>query len=400
MAIEIQPLTISVAGAQLTPSGKSFTQGIFANEAFTAIHGAFTDVTSGLVSWKTIDVSNPLSPVVSNWVLTDTSFLGSDLEVNAYSNSHENMFYFDETAGFVYCLFRDSGEFHLCRITLATGLVEYSNALFKFASTFAVGSPVRGIAVSGGYLFVLHHETATNLTKLSRWSLSLATTWTTDHSVDLEIVSTHSVVVKYAAQPEVTGMALADDGNLLVFVDSNNVCYKYASINLSFFGITSFAGAGVGVLFNRNGLIYTTNSSLETTTDGLIINEWQDKSTGFASQEKSIINIPDRRVLVGENATVEVTFQIRDGFGAPMTSLVGDLCRFSIVTSRGVIDGDDAALGTSTGSVFRDGNGVPTTRQLDVAFDSTATAKVYFQSARRSTSQSIRDRLRIVYPAQ
>lgn len=152
-------------------------------------------------------------------------------------------------------------------------------------------------------------------------------------------------------------------------------------------------------MLTRNGYIYQTSSAFTTVTS-LVLQRWLDKSTSIISQEKSIFKVPDRLIQIGENTTAQLIFEARDGFGAQMPLLSGGLCRFTIVTNRGVLDGDDAALSANVGGPFRTGNDVPVARQVDVAFDGSGVAIAYFQSARRSGAQSVEDIVRVIYPAQ
>jgi hypothetical protein len=400
MAIEIQSLSITVTGSQLTSSGHGVVRALFANEAFSLIYGVFRDAsTPSQFNWKKIDVTNPGSPAVSTWTVTDTS-----QPSNQTSNAHGNGFFYDAASGFVYGVYMTTAP-KLCvmRINLATGLVEYSSKELLLTGISADWvMPVLGVALTPAADLVVLVGGAAGAVRICKWNLSLLSgTWSTSSTITSNATSTVFNSVKFGTQPTPSsGLTLAADGNLLVFYDSNDSASKYLATDLSFSGSTAFPVSDLGTAFSRNGYIYQTNGAFFDTSSNLVISKWLDRSTAVVSQDKSIVSMTDRIVQVGESISLPVTLKAKDGFGAPMTALSGAVCRFSVVTNRGTIDTDDAALSLSSVGPFRDGNNVPLSRQVDATFDGSGQATAYFQSARTSSLQSIEDVVRITYPAQ
>lgn len=393
MAIEIQSQLITVPGAQLTTSGSGVVYGMFANEAFSMIYAVVRDATNNAeFNWKRIDVTNPSAPAVSPWSVTDSSYPTNT------GDSHGNGLFFDTTTGLAYGLFLTTGKINLMRINISTGLVEYSNrelTLFGGASTF---TSVLGVAIAGGSLFALLLA-STGVIVIAKFTMSdFNSTWSNSVGWVTNVFASSWNTVKSGAQPVPSaGLTVAQDGNLLVFYDVNNTAAKYLASSLMFSGTTAFAVADMGTAFSRNGYIYQTNQNFFTTTN-LTIQKWLDRSTAVISQDKSVVSMPDRIVQVAENTSLAVTFKARDGFGTPMTNLNGLMCRFHVVTNRGVIDGDDGAISASSTGPFRDGNNVPILRQVDVPFNASGEAVAYFQSARYASTQSVEDIVRITYP--
>lgn len=360
---------------------------------------------SGPVYWRRIDISNPLAPTGNAWAPTNTVHPSESGSSDTLAD--QNMFYHDVASGFVYFVYNDSAgdgmHAFLGRVNLSTGLTEFGGKqLLSAQGALAFDNPIRGLAVTGGNVFVVHEITGGEW-RISKYALSAFTFTTTPDNAAIGTGNGVNALIRMQPLSNLqssnipVGLTVASDGKLLVFYDDSNRVEKYNATTLLYEGVTTWSASDISCVFERGGFLWTLNDVVAT--ENIVLTRWFDASTNVISREKSRFVLPDRVVYVGEIDSVAIQFHARDDFGAPMTTLSGQTCRFEIVTNRGIIDADDAALSlSSTQSTFRNSSGVPLTRQLVVPFNGSGIATAYFQSVRTAGEQFVLDQIRIDYP--
>lgn len=373
--------------------------GSFLNAAGTMLYVIATNALGGFY-WRRVDITNPLAPVGSEWTVSSRAHLtlsASD------ALGDQNVLFLDTATNFAYMVWSapSGGDQRLAvaRVDMATGIVTYADKSLTAGSLVIGDGPVRGVAVISGSLHVLHTSDtgASQIAKYTLASLAWGGSWSGVPATTLAPTSARTVLASASEAFVAIGLTVASDGKLLIFYDDAGKVEKYNPTAYTYEGSVAWVASDIGSISSRSGFIWTLNDV--GVGENIQLKRWYDQSTGVVSAEKSLYHLPDRQVSVGENDTVQIRFEARDDFGAPMPSLAGQTCRFEIVTNRGALDGDDAALSTTTTpSSFRGAGNIPLNRQLSVVFDSSGIATVYFQSARTSSQEFPFDRVRIDYP--
>lgn len=359
--------------------------------------------------WRRIDISNPLAITGNDWTPSNMSIPAATDTGDVDTLETQQLMFLDISTGVVWLVLsrNNVGEpaYHtmIGQINLGTGVVTYGTLqILSTTGTLVSGNPVRGVVKSGNFLYYIAQEAsgAWTLTKTDVTAQSfVGSPPAIPTGTATGVSATASVPLLGYALDQATpvGMTLSADGKLLVYYDSKNKVEKYTT-SLVFEGTTEWTSTDIGAMFFRNGFIWSLNN-FNNINENLTLNRWLDGSTNVVSSEKSVYLTTERVVNIGENTSLPITFKAKDGFGAPLTGVAGQLVRFSIVTARGVIDDNDSALATASIGPFRDGSNIPINRLLTVALNSNAEATVYFQSARNAGGYlDIADTVRIEYP--
>lgn len=402
MAISLQTDLITAAGTEFTTSGTGKIIGIVPNATMTFVYVIVQDAVTNVIYWKKIDLTDPDFPNVSNWIpqnMAYPSYTGDKLDT---SNVHENCFTFDTTDSKIYGAFfvNSSSTNYLFMETFnpSTGATQYGNKELRLSGTHAYFNQIRGVVKAGSTVYALVAATVagTPAMFLAKWDISTVTFQNTLVAPNTAFVTASAQINATVGPAHPDALLVCSDGSLLLFYDENNVCIKYDT-NLNYVGTTPFASSNLGSMFvGVGGYFHQTNADF-TTDPTLRLNKWIDNSTGIQSDADSTFIYANRLVEVGETTPLLVEMHIKDGFGVPVTG-TGRIGRFTIVTNRSTIDGDDSALGVASNSTFRDGNNIPLNRQLDVAIDNSGIARVYFQSARSAKGQSVYDIINFTHP--
>jgi hypothetical protein len=402
MAISLQSDLISIAGSDFTTSNTGKIIGIVPNATMTFVYIVVQDAVTNVIYWRKVNRTDPDFPSVDDWIpqnMAYPSYTGDKLDT---TNVHENCFTFDTTDSKIYGTFfvNSASTNYLFMETFnpSTGATQYGNKELRLSGTHTYFNQIRGVVKVGTTVYALLAATVagTPAMYLAKWDISTVTFQNTLVAPDTAFVTASSQINVTVGPAHPDALLVCSDGNLLLFYDENNVCIKYDA-NLNYIGTTPFQSTNLGSMFvGVGGYFFQTNADFDVETD-LTIHKWIDNSTGIQSDSDSTFVYANRLVEVGETTPLLVEMHLKDGFGVPVTG-TGRVARFTIVTNRSTIDGDDSALGVASNSVFRDGNNIPLNRQLDVPVDNSGVARVYFQSARSAVGQSVYDILNFMHP--
>jgi hypothetical protein len=395
-------IDIPILGGLIAAGSTQFHMGgVFADESFSNLYFRVVGNNNTFYA-KKVNITDPANPVITDWTLTNTTV--------ANSASMGNNMCYDMVGGYAYQVSGVS-QSHLVRINLSSGQVEFGP---RFDTNLIALNEIWGVFKDGDVLYIHGKATIDQSVRfvVFKYDMSGPFTWysaPTSAAATFPLISRATTTAGAAANLDSHGMVRAADGHLLVFRRTLSTVEKYSKDDLSLIGAAEWTKQGGNSTssyytdvshFTRGGYIYSLSFNFNSLNaqSNVTVYKYLDESTGTVSSSRSRLLIDDRLVKVGEDDVVTMQFQLKDEFGASATALQGLPCRFAIMTNRGTLDGDDAALSASPNGPWRGAGNVPLTRQVDVTVGPNGEATCYFQSARESTADSVYDVVKVSYP--
>lgn len=370
-----------------------------------------TDGNQGsILTWKMVDL---IEGTVSSWVVSSTvrprrGDVGPSLDFGniAYYVPAENTVYLFDS-------FQGDGIYGgvLVKVNLSNGLVTYANKRFRASTAthayYGGASPshVKGIVIYNGHMYVLSGPGAgaDDLHWLQKYDLSgLTFSTTVPTAANNYVLSSfgglrpylHATANSSTTATRVTALLMAADNTLLVIYPHSDKVEKYA-LDGTYIGVTNYTdSAPVNGFGKSGGQLWRFYGSA---SPNVVVQSVNDLSTGVLSPARSSILLEPRACYIGELSGFTIEARLRDDWGLPLTSAVGQNVRVTFLTQRGPYpDNDDAALSlTPDEESFRPG-GVPV-RTLLLPIGPNGVATFYLQSARIGLAE-VSDTISVEYP--
>ena len=332
---------------------------------------------TGALTWKKIDVQSiALAYYDMPFTPADAGIDTADLHP-----TKGNFLVYD--GGSLYYL--KGNVLHKRNVT--TGVSEGTKLLRDAGGVALVGTSLNHLAIKGSEVYVASKPNG----KVYHWTISTFDAAPADATNEVSVSEFTGELVAFVTQP-------GADTDVVAFTKgSSKLAIKFTSALVrrgeSFWSDPS-TNLTLGVF--RGSILYLLANDHTTAGVGIYFYRFGDGSTDIIAPAETLYSISSSQIKAGTEEPLTVVFTAKDGFGLPFQPV--DYVRFSVVKYGDVFDKNDGALALSALGPFRDNQGNPINTQLDLTFDGTGTAIVYWQAPLEIPADTVLHRIKVKYP--